>query len=60
MTRVNFDTPNDMTTKVQQAAAIQKNVHRKLGERRPEAPKRSLLRKICLKMGGKVADIFTW
>jgi len=57
---VNFDTPNDTTAKVQQTAAIQKNVHRKLGERRPEAPKRSLLRKICLKIGGKVADIFTW
>ena len=44
----------------QKTFAGDKNLCDKTGQRRPEPAKRSWLRKIRLKIGGKVADIFTW
>jgi len=49
-----------MTGKTQSTGSQQNNPRRKPGERRSEGPKRSLLHKIRIKIGGKVADIFTW
>ncbi len=54
------ETTNTMTAKIQSATSQQNNPLRKPSERRSEGPKRSLLHKIRIKMGGKVADIFTW
>jgi len=49
-----------MTGKTQSTASQQNNPRRKPNERHSESPKRSLLRRIRIKIGGKVADIFTW
>lgn len=51
---------NNMTGKTQSTVSQRDNPRRKPSERHSESPKRSLLRKIRIKIGGKVADIFTW
>ncbi|MGB2606389.1 MAG: hypothetical protein WBC78_22485 [Candidatus Sulfotelmatobacter sp.] len=51
---------NNMTAKTQSTVPQQNNPRGKPSERRSEGLKRSLLRKIRIKIGGKVADIFTW
>jgi hypothetical protein len=57
---VKFETPDTTTAQVPQTAPIQNNVRRRPPEGRTEPAKRSLLRRIRLKIGGKVADLFTW
>jgi hypothetical protein len=57
---VNFETPTHTTAQAQPTAPFQNKADRKPGNRRTEPSKRSLLRRIRLKIGGKVADLFTW
>jgi hypothetical protein len=62
---VKFENPNVATAQVPQPAPIQNNflqnsVRRTQPKCRIEPAKRSLLRRIRLKIGGKVADLFTW
>jgi hypothetical protein len=52
--------PTDIIAKSNPTVSDGSNRYKKAGQRRSEGPKRSLLRKIRIKIGGKVADIFTW
>jgi|HubBroStandDraft_1064217.scaffolds.fasta_scaffold463222_2 hypothetical protein len=60
MTMANLEAPSSASNKNQQADPLQTKVSGKPGGRRSEGAKRSLLRRIRIKIGGKVADIFTW
>ncbi|HZW96754.1 MAG TPA: hypothetical protein VFF64_27665 [Candidatus Eremiobacteraceae bacterium] len=60
MTMANLEAQSNASVKNQQVDSLQTKVSGKPGSRRSEGTKRSLVRKIRIKIGGKVADIFTW
>jgi len=60
MTVANPEAPSNASARNQQVDSLQTKVSGRPGSRRSEGAKRSLLRKIRIKIGGKVADIFTW
>lgn len=60
MTMANLEAASHASAKNRGADPLQTKVSGKPGGRRSEGTKRSLLRKIRIKIGGKVADIFTW
>jgi hypothetical protein len=55
-----LEATSNMTGKTQSTVSQQNHPRPKPTERRSKGPKRSLLRRIRIKIGGKVADIFTW
>jgi hypothetical protein len=57
---LNPETSEHTAAKIQPIAPVQDAASRKMGEARLAPAKPSLLRKIRLKIGGKVADLFTW
>jgi hypothetical protein len=60
MTMANLEAASNASTKNRGVDPLQTKVSRKPSGGRSEGTKRSLLRRIRIKIGGKVADIFTW